>query len=53
MSLVSVNPSTRGLDEFWWASYVPGTNTFWAVGTEGPARPALNGEFTLIEHCVC
>jgi hypothetical protein len=32
-------------------SFVPGTRTFWAVGTKGPARPALVGENTLTQRC--
>jgi hypothetical protein len=47
----SANPSTKGLDLFFGSSYVPGTNRFWAVGTEGPGRPALTAEFTLTERC--
>ena len=47
----SANPSTNGLDLLYGVTYVPGTHKYWAVGTEGPGRPGLVGEFTLTERC--
>jgi hypothetical protein len=47
------DPSTTGIDELWGTSYVPGTNTFWAVGEEGPGRPGNLAKNTLIERCTC
>jgi photosystem II stability/assembly factor-like uncharacterized protein len=44
------NPAST-FDTFFGISYVPGTTTFWAVGTQGPARPAVSGENTLTERC--
>ena len=41
----------RGFDELFGISHVPRTSTFWAVGSQGPARPAALGENTLIERC--
>ena len=40
-----------GFDQFFGVSYVPGTSTFWAVGSQGPARPGVLGENTLTEQC--
>ena len=49
------NPATAAgdVDQFFGTSYVPGTNMCWAVGTNGPARPAGTGEYTLTERCTC
>ena len=44
------NPTSR-FDEFFGVTHVPGTHTFWAVGSQGPARPAALGEHTLSAHC--
>lgn len=44
------NPAST-FDVFFGISYVPGTSTFWAVGSKGPARPAVTGENTLTERC--
>jgi hypothetical protein len=44
------NPALT-FDTFFGISSVPGTATFWAVGSQGPARPAVTGENTLTERC--
>ena len=50
-SLVTTVDPYPGFDEFFGVSHVPGTGTFWAVGSQGPARPAALGESTLTERC--
>jgi hypothetical protein len=50
-SLAATANPYSGFDELFGISYVPGTSTFWAVGTQGPARPAALGEHTLTERC--
>lgn len=46
----TADPSTSGTDEFAADAVVPGSNQTWAVGTDGPARPANSAEFFLAER---
>ena len=44
------DPATN-FDELLGITHVPGTRTFWAVGSKGPGRPGALGENTLTERC--
>ena len=50
-SLATMPNPNPSFDLLFGISFVPGTSTFWAVGTKGPARPALVGATTLIQRC--